>query len=381
MKHQSHSHRVIVGLLAVAFVLLAALPIASAKPAEADALQAVQAAWQRAQQSGAYHFTSEVVQTTYPAPAVANTGRTTRVDRLHLDGQTNMPARQFQLMVRDGGNLLNTADTLEVRIDGDQSMGRTAGGEWQTIENFTDAFAPGGSDLMVYLSGVKDVQVQANPASFPDSVGTLYQFELDGPALARYLRDQLELYLIQKGELPANLSLESPNLYRDATGQGQIWVTADGLPKRLSLKIQYPRESNGAQVEAELKTDFSDYAPVVGAAPIDQLARSLGLPRTANDWQQVGLQGTALMSGAGFMFLLIRNRRSRKLYSAVVMAVILALVVSPLFDSQRAAAYFDQRAAKQTENDQQREEQDAARKAQAELEASTWNPHQDPLAE
>nr|MBP7690036.1 hypothetical protein [Thermoflexales bacterium] len=42
---------------------------------------------------------------------------------------------------------------------------------------------------------------------------------------------------------------------------------------------------------------------------------------------------------------------------------------------------FDQRAAKQTENDQQREEQDAARKAQAELEASTWNPHQDPLAE
>ncbi|HRU94377.1 MAG TPA: hypothetical protein P5195_03990, partial [Anaerolineae bacterium] len=36
-----------------------------------DPLQAVQEAWARAAQAGAYQFRTEIVQTTYPAPALA----------------------------------------------------------------------------------------------------------------------------------------------------------------------------------------------------------------------------------------------------------------------------------------------------------------------
>src|SRR5688572_10351645 len=43
---------------------------------------AVQAAWQLAQQAGVYRFAADVVQTTRPAPALANVGQGSRRERL-----------------------------------------------------------------------------------------------------------------------------------------------------------------------------------------------------------------------------------------------------------------------------------------------------------
>ena len=60
-------------------------PAAQTEPV-ASPEQVVQRAWRRAQEAGVYHFTTEIVQTTYPAPAVVNVGRSPRKESLHFEG-------------------------------------------------------------------------------------------------------------------------------------------------------------------------------------------------------------------------------------------------------------------------------------------------------
>ena len=50
----------------------------------------VTAAWEQARAAGSYHFGSDVVQVTTPIATVANVGRTSREERLRLEGETNL---------------------------------------------------------------------------------------------------------------------------------------------------------------------------------------------------------------------------------------------------------------------------------------------------
>jgi hypothetical protein len=185
--------------------------------------------------------------------------------------------------------VLNSRDGVEVRVEGEQSYGRAIGGEWQTIDNFADAFAPG-NDLMAYLAGASNLQRVAAERSAASSY-TGYSFDVDGPAFATYLRNQLERDLAQKGTLPAGLSLDSSNIYRGITGQGQVWIDERGLPLRLTVHVVYPQQQNGERVEADIKTDFSGFPPTVEAkSPLARWMGTLNLPRTPRDWQQAGAQ-------------------------------------------------------------------------------------------
>jgi ABC-type amino acid transport substrate-binding protein len=111
-------------LAAIAALLLAALaaaPLAlqagSTPPTPA---QAVQQAWQRAHDLGTYRFTTDLTATAYPAPTLANTGRPARDERLHLEGDVDLPASTLQMSLWGGdGSVLNPASGVEVRIEGD----------------------------------------------------------------------------------------------------------------------------------------------------------------------------------------------------------------------------------------------------------------------
>ncbi len=63
-------------------VVLLALSASAAARATGSAIPApeevVQAARRHAQEAGAYHFATEIVQATYPAPALVNVGRSSR---------------------------------------------------------------------------------------------------------------------------------------------------------------------------------------------------------------------------------------------------------------------------------------------------------------
>ena len=195
-------------------ITLACAPAAAADgPGSPE--QAVRRAWEAARDAGAYRFASDVVQTTRPAPALSNVGRSITRNELHLEGNVDLPARSLEMRLwTNGGSVANPASASEMRIEGEQAWTRQPGGSWQQVEDFTGGFAPNG-DFLSYLAGIKNVRETG-------SEGASFHFDFDGPAFANYMRDQLEQYLRERGELPAGLYLDSSRTYQEMTGQGEI---------------------------------------------------------------------------------------------------------------------------------------------------------------
>ena len=98
-------------LLIVGFATVPRVSEAGRPPSSEDV---VQRAWRLAQESGAYRFSTEIVQTTYPAPALVNVGRSSRQDTVHIEGETSLPERTMRMSLwQGGGSLLNPQDGVE----------------------------------------------------------------------------------------------------------------------------------------------------------------------------------------------------------------------------------------------------------------------------
>ena len=80
----------------------------------------------------------------------------------------------------------------------------------------------------------------------------------------------------------------------------------------------------------------------------------------------------------GMVALLVTGYRSRQLYAALVLAVLASMIVTPLLQSQQAYAFSQKMDVARAEQEREVEEETARREAEANLTASTWNPHQDP---
>ncbi|MBN1180206.1 MAG: tandem-95 repeat protein [Anaerolineae bacterium] len=391
-------------ILALSVTLLLAGGTLAPRALQADAPspeQVVQRAWRLAQEANTYRFATEIVQTTYPAPTLVNVGRSTREATLYMEGQADLPNRTLLMTLwQNGGSVLNPSDGIQVRIEGDRAYGRQAGGPWEEVDDFSGAFAPA-NDLMAYLAGAHDIRklgtetIQSPPEAqtgqdnasshlvpLPPSLSyTRYAFEVDGPAFAHHLRDQMERHLREKGELPLGLTLDTSDEMRAVTGAGELWLDSRGLPLRLIVHLVYPSRENGERVEADVKTDFSGFVPLVQAAtPAARLASAMGLPRTPHDWLQFGQQGALAVGSLGLFIALIVYSRSKKVYVAFVVTIIISMVIGPLLQSQQVAAFSERMAAQRAEQEQRQQEQESADQVQEEMTASTWDPHRNPLA-
>ncbi|NOZ04951.1 MAG: hypothetical protein GXP41_01170, partial [Chloroflexi bacterium] len=366
--------------------------LASALPLPSPAEREVQAAWRRAQQAGAYHFATDILQTTYLAPRVTNVGRSSRQDTLHIEGETNLPDRTMQMALwQNGGSVLNPGDGVEIRIKGDQAYGRQSGGAWQKMDNISTSFAPG-NDLLAYLAGAKNVKRVASSVEREDtSRSTLhaarYTFDVDGPAFGRYLRDQLERYLQENGELPAGLTLDVSNQYRSIIGHGEVWIDSDGLPQHLTVHLEYPQQPNGERITADIKTDFAQFdrgflaqSTPSSSAPLSGALARLDLSRALGSWGHTGTQAGLLALFALLTLMMIAYRESKKVYTAVALAVTISTVVTPLLQVQRVAAFSERQTTKRTEQVQAQREQSAVRQLREQLHSSDWDPHHDPLS-
>ena len=363
------------------------VPLASSPERE------VQAAWRRAQEVGAYRYATDVRQVTRPLPMLTNVGRSSREETLHLEGRINMPDRTMQMTIwNDEGSVLDKRSGLEMRVEGDKAYGRAIGGEWQEMDDFSGLFAPGG-DVAGYLAGAKNVRISdfrspisdfgSDPQSAIEnrkSKITRYAFDMDGPSFAAYMRDQLEKHLIEKGELPAGITLDKARVYNDMTGDGEIWINENGLPLRLTLHLEYP-EGRYEQQTVHLKTDFSNFAREVlaqGPSPFNNLVARLA--NVTRDWQRSAKQASAAGILLGLVLLTLTHRQSKKVYGALVIVVIISMVFTPLLQSNQVYAFTQKQAARQAEYEQQQEQQRAEREMQDELTTSRWDPHADPLS-
>ncbi|MBN1668152.1 MAG: LamG domain-containing protein, partial [Anaerolineales bacterium] len=332
----------------------------------------IQQAWQRAQALGSYEFSSDIVQTTFPAPSLANFGRTSQDEYVFLTGSVDIAARVMNLSLWQGnGSVALPESSIEIRIDGERGYVRQYGGSWQERDDLGNVFAPG-NDFLVYLAGIKNVSYLGSNLGLER-----YSFELDGPVFAEHIRTELEDYLRQRGELPLSMNLDSPRQYRDMLGQGEVWIDGRGLPLHLSIQLSYPEQANGERVDAIITTDFlfAEVEQPLGAVlpPLQQLQVTLHDP-------QFTAQATLFGGVIAFVLLAFALRRSPNFRRALNITVIISMVFTPLLESQQVAAFSEQQAERQETQAALEQAQTEAEQLAAELRGDTWDAHLDPLA-
>ena len=123
MTHSLKGHAWIFAVTAAA-LLLGSVTAPRFAYAEDDppAGRAVQQAWRSAQEAGTYRFSTEVAQTTFPAPAVVNVGRSPRQQTLYLEGEVDLPTRTLEMgLWQGGGGVADPGSGIELRIEGDRA--------------------------------------------------------------------------------------------------------------------------------------------------------------------------------------------------------------------------------------------------------------------
>ena len=183
---------------------------------------------------------------------------------------------------------------------------------------------------------------------------TRYTFRIDGRSYARYLRDQMETYLADQGELPIGVTLDLPKSYVDMTGDGEFWVGENGLPLRQILHLHFPPRPDEQEITADVTVDFD-----FGDAALNQ-QRTPPLPTllrlSAKTMSRIPQYTVVLALSLAFCFVLIAYRGSKKLYAALALVLIASMVVTPLLQSLYAAD-FNERQAIQNREAEAREQE------------------------
>ncbi|MFN8486196.1 MAG: LamG-like jellyroll fold domain-containing protein [Caldilineaceae bacterium] len=316
---------------------------------------AVAQAWQLAQRLSRYHFMTQVEQQRYPAPRLANVGRTPQTDYIDGEGQVDLAANQMQMTLWQQQDATATkAGGVEFKVENGRSYMRQPQGEWQEVKQNNSFYAPA-NDPLAFLHAIKNVTAVQIPPQTKGGLGGVggdnhFRFDLDGPAFANWMRRQVEETLRARGELPAAIQLRPNEQSGNLVGQGELWLDKDGLPVRLVLEVAAPPDQRGDQIAATIKTDFSGFDRTrlaTFATPWAAISHALLLPETMAAWGQLALQLTLVATLSAFCCLLIVYRRARKVYGVVTVTLITATVITPLLEAQRVYA-FSVKVAQQT---------------------------------
>jgi hypothetical protein len=379
--------RLWLGLLAACVLLGAGLigvfwwPNVSNAASGLVASDPVTAAWEKARAAGSYAFTSDVTQVSIPTAKITNVGRTSRTDKLHLEGQNDVRQSKLALTLwSEGGSILQNESGVSVRVENGKTWARRGTDEWKEVGSLTEMVAPQG-DFLAYLTAMR--AVTAHPTQQRNGITfTRYSFQIDGPAFAVYIHGQMEATLRAKGELPPGLRLDVPRYYRDMKGSGELWVGEDGLPLRQILTLQFP-EQKDEQVHAQITVDFSQFGTpeqVAGGWNNSQFSAVLRWARNAHLIADSVPALTTLLAGLGLLFLVIRYGRTRKLYNGLAIAVIVSLVMAPLLTTYTNVRFFDIQTAKAAATEEQKAERNAQREVRERLGQPEFNPHLNPMA-
>ncbi|MBN1887616.1 MAG: Ig-like domain-containing protein [Thermoflexales bacterium] len=332
----------------------------------------VEAAWQRANDVGDYHYATEIVQTTWPELVLESVGLSSQTERLYIEGDTDVAAHSMNLKLwGDGGNTATNDGAVELRISNGKTEGRVGASSWKELDDVSSLFAPG-QDPLAYLAGAKDIVELGTETRGGQVSVTRYGFQLDGPAFAAHMRDLMEEELVRRGELPPGVTLELARTYVGMTGEGEIWLDSLGLPLRQIIHANFPPQY-GQQVEVKIATDFSKWA--------DQAAKK----------SQPGVTGfllptpyslfpLLLLAATLSLVILLISLPSRLVYNAVALAVIAAMLVTPLMQGQRLYAFSEKQAAANTKADQDRQAAQQRQELQASVYTKDFDPHKDPLS-
>lgn len=361
---------------------------ASTPPYSENPADEVERAWELANASGVYSFRTETEQTVDPAFTLANAGRESEITRLFVDGSVDRPADSLSMDLWQNSR---AGQALSVRVENGLTSGRLGDGEWQAIDAVGDVFAPGG-DPLGFLSGATNIQSAGTQTrQFEGADGRialsfdLFTFDFDGARFSAYMQTRMDAALRERGELPAGMNADLPAEYRKITGQGEIWLDPDGLPRYIQIELDLPPRSNGDLVTASVMTELFDFdTQRIAASQVSLLGQpstwlDQRLPATPAAWDRLTVHAALWGSLALLAVIAVRHWRSKWFYTALVSVMILSMVVTPLLQSNQAAAFYDGRQARQAEQDSAQAEAEEFQAAQAVLTESGADPHQNPL--
>ncbi len=333
----------------------------------AAAANPVNAAWAQARARGAYHFASDMTQVTTPLASLTTVGRTSRETDLHMEGATDLRAATMNLHLwTQEASVSQPNSGVEVRVLDGKTQMRQSGGAWQDAGDVMGGMAPSG-DFLTFLAGMREIKTLGTETRAGVTF-TRYSFQLDGPAIANYVRIQLEATLQKSGQLPPGLEVQAPTSYAQMTGSGELWVDGNGLPLRQTLDLQFPAQG-GEVITANIMTHFSDFAkarPVALLSP-DQL-------------KTLSLSSLGLFFALACTAIVMTGRRSRRLYVALVVAIIFAEVAGPLLQNFQISSFLDTQTVRAADQAKQQSDQEMARQTSELVTKQNFNPNLDPLA-
>jgi len=359
----------LIGIILVMLLLTSPLATAlTASPADE-----VNAAWKRATEIGVYHYRTSIIQTTWPTARLENMGRSSTEQRFYIEGEADRTNQKLALKLwADEGRTTSDQGAVEIKVEEGKTWGRSgADGAWQEVDGATTLFAPN-QDLLTYLVAAKNVERLPLEARAGITL-TRYSFELDGPVFAQYMRDQMEVEMQRRGELPPNVSLQTATLYAEMTGEGEIWLDGAGLPVRQLIHAQFP-PAYAEQIEVQITTDFAQWGGVVADAAGGGRPALAATARRAlsAEWGMVAVC-------AGLTLLMIQHWNTRRAYRWFAPVMIVALLLGPALQAQQVHAFYEDQHARQVRYEQQRAEQEQAEALEAEQQHVTFNPAVSPL--
>ena len=183
----------------------------------------------------------------------------------------------------------------------------------------------------------------------------------------------------QRGELPHSVELGVSDVYNDLAGQGELWVTEDGLPARLILDLDFGTQANGERVTAVITSDFYNYeTELLGATllnnPQDWLQAQLP---TAAAQQQLAVNIALFLAVVLVLAIFMINRRQRWVQQFTAVFLVGSLIFAPLLQSNEVHGYYETQAERQAEQEAKQTEIDAQKAGQEAIQ-NDWNPHQKP---
>ncbi len=338
---------------------------------------AVENAWQRAHQSGAYDYSTNIVQQTTPQLTLDNVGLGPTTERLYLEGSLDQASETMSLKLwGQDGNVLLGSGGLEIKVEHGRALARTSTNDWQEVDDLVDFFAPG-QDPLGFLSAATNIQELPANATALELEATHYQFDLSGPAFARYMRDQFTAEMRREGKLPQGIELGLATQFVQMTGTGELWLDAHGLPLRQAISVTFPPDKN-QQVTAVITTDFRNWADLPAVPPtagnlFQQGLASLTAVVTNLDSTAVVSHLTLSLLILSSLALMLRWYRSPHFYNGLVLLLIFSMVVVPLLQATEVGAFYDTIYAEQ----QPRTVQQDRGEPQP---TSPFDPHQEPLS-
>ncbi|MEM7114189.1 MAG: LamG-like jellyroll fold domain-containing protein [Chloroflexota bacterium] len=368
-------------LTIITFLMVTAVATAAALPAITPQGK-VEGSWEIATQLGEFSYQTRLEQTTRPLPSLANAGLGTTTEQIYIEGTNNLSNDTLSMRIwADGQSPLNEQNGLEIKVENGRTLGRVGSGEWEEVDDISQLVAPG-RDNLGFLAAATNVALTESESRSGIAFDR-YTFELDGPAFASYMREQMEAELAQRSALPRGVHLNMSDQFVDMVGTGELWVDRRGLPLRLTTDMVLPAD-NQEQTSVQITTDFSDWDQSLSAQAATWHGR---LQLNGADMVRQG--GVVFASVAGTLFLFVATFMVlqaigwRRAYGSVIGLMVGTMVLQPLLEP--LAAHAENGRFQQFQAQQQRlqPEQPAAQPefaAAQEAAPPSFDSYQNPLA-